>query len=160
MHLQSKKNQGKALVKKFQPEVQCSPRRLRRSTKVARVVLRFCLFSIIVITKITVIIIATICCLLCLACCGSRGCRVRHDWATELNWCMKSVLMLFLLDRWRNRRLANSSTYPKWILNYQVISSHIFFFTFVLILFLAFSKKRVRSRDVIFSVPVANYWLK
>ena len=22
-----------------------------------------------------------------LACCGSWGCRVGHDWATELNWC-------------------------------------------------------------------------
>ena len=86
---------------------------------------------------------------------------VGHDWANELNWCMKLVPMLFLLNRRRNRRLANSSTYPKRILNYQVISSHIFCFTFVLlILCLACSKKRVWRRDVIFSVPVANYWLK
>jgi len=28
-----------------------------------------------------------------LACCGSWGCRVRHDWATELNWIFFSFLL-------------------------------------------------------------------
>ena len=151
MHLQSKKNQGKALVKKFQPEVQCSPRRLRRPTKVARVVLRFCLFSIIVITKITVIIIATICCLLCLACCGSRGCRVRHDWATELNWCMKSVLMLFLLDRWRNRRLANHQPTRSEFLTIKLYHLTFSFLLLSLFYFLPFLKREFEV-EMLFSV--------
>ena len=33
-----------------------------------------------------------------LACCGSWGCRVRHDWATELNWIDDHRIILFILS--------------------------------------------------------------
>ena len=33
-----------------------------------------------------------------LACCGSWGCRVRHDWATELNWIDDHWIILFILS--------------------------------------------------------------
>ena len=35
---------------------------------------------------------------LCLACCRTWGRRVWHDWATELNWCITVVIILFVLN--------------------------------------------------------------
>ena len=45
-----------------------------------------------------------------LACCNSWGCKVRHDWATELNW-----TEITILDSFKHRYLSSShpSSYEK-----------------------------------------------
>ena len=41
-----------------------------------------------------------------LACCSPCGCRVRHSWATELNWTELSVLVSVLFHTWSYSRLS------------------------------------------------------
>ena len=48
-----------------------------------------------------------------LACCSPWGLRVRHDWATELNWRINKYLLLFTSVNWGYMKLSNVIFYMK-----------------------------------------------
>ena len=51
-----------------------------------------------------------------LACCSPWGCRVRHDWATELNWRLTLVLVIWLATaNWATVNIRSDSDYSLWL---------------------------------------------